>query len=202
MKIANNASKWMVDAIKLHNKFRQNFQASKEAALFAGIFFGKAQAECEHGAWGEMMEAYCGEISETTIRRYIEFADQVLGWVKSQNPKILSEEQLLREAKAFVLQSPKGYISLLRQVGEMRKFGEYDEVKYRQRKMLGSTQIEFNFTDSVKHIEALTHLGEENYNFVMPEDSDPDQFLGDLETKLETALDRVRASRAQLPQKI
>lgn len=193
----------MVDAIKLHEKFISSFQAAKEAALLAGIFFGKARQECDHGEWGEMVAAHSKVLSETTIRRYLEFAEEILAWVRNKNPKIKNEEELLREAKTFVLDSPKGYIALARQVKLIRKFGEYDAVKYRQRKLLGtSTQIEFTFSEVSKHIEALTHLGEENYNFMFPSDTNPDEFLGDLESKLQTALDRVRASRSQIPQKI
>jgi len=76
----------------------------------------------------------------------------------------------------------------------MRKFGEYDEVKYKSKKLLGNGvgQIEFDFDKLAASVEVLTHFGDKNYAFKYPEGADEYQYINDVETKLEAALKRVR----------
>ncbi len=198
LKHANIPFRWMSDAIKLHLKFQSHFQAAKESALMAGIFFSKAQQACAHGEWQSLIQEFSSEVSETTVRRYMDFSAEVVEWVKKSHPNLKSEEDILAEGKRLVLLSPKGYVALCRQLALMRKFGEYDEVRYRKEKLLSQGQIEFDFSATVKHLETLAHFGDEKYLFIYPEGVEESAFLEEVETKLATALERVRAAKAKI----
>jgi hypothetical protein len=188
------AEKWLIEAIAFHEKFRRTFELAKECALKAGIFFNHAQTACAHGEWLPLIEKFEGVISRTTIYRYMSFANEVFEWVKAEHPKLAGDDKMIAAAQKLVLRSPKGYIALCRQLELMRKFGEYDEVKYRMKK-LGTKQMEFEFADLAMSIDHLTHLGDAHYNFKFPEGQDQAEFIEQVETKLETALKRVRAMK-------
>ena len=184
----------MTEGIRLHENFRRAFDAAKEAAFRAGIYFMQAQASAERGEWLPFIEKYKPQISQTTVYRYIAFSEEILEWVKAENPKLVGQDKLIAVALKMVLRSPKGYIALCRQLELMRKFGEYDEVKYRMKK-LGTKQMEFEFADLAMSIDHLTHLGDAHYNFKFPPGQDEAEFIEQVETKLETALKRVRAMK-------
>ncbi len=184
--------KWIQQAITQHEAFYSGFNKLKEHALNAGIFFLSAQQASEHGEFESELIACEGKISRTTVYRYIAFANEVLEWTKAENPKLTSMDDLRKAAVKIVLQSPKGYIALCRQLSLMRKFGEYDEVKYKAKKLLGQGQIEFNFADLATSVEQLTHFGDANYTFKYPEGVDETEFINTVELKLEAALSTIR----------
>ena len=182
----------MAQGVTCHERFKRVFEEAKANALKAGYFFSEAQKSVERGDWEPLIERYGGQISRTTIYRYIEFSEEVFAWVRAENPKLIGQDKMIAAAQKMVLRSPKGYIALCRQLELMRKFGEYDEVKYRMKK-LGTKQMEFEFADLAMSIDHLTHLGDAHYNFKFPEGQDEAAFIEEVETKLETALKRVRA---------
>ena len=124
------ADKWIQKALEQHQQFAANFQRAKECALNAGFFFLQAQNSAAHGDFGALIERYSEKISSRTVYRYIEFASEVIEWVKAEFPGI-ANNKIPAAAMKMVLKSPKGYVALCRQLELMRKFGEYDEVKYR-----------------------------------------------------------------------
>ena len=187
-----NVGKWIEQAIVQHESFVAGFQKLKEHALNAGIFFLTAQQIAEHGDWEMELLAHQEKVSRTTVYRYIAFANEVLEWTKVEHPKLTSMEDLRKAAVKIVLQSPKGYIALCRQLSLMRKFGEYDEVKYKAKKLLGQGLIEFNFADLATSVEQLTHFGDTNYTFKFPEGVDEAEYISTVELKLEAALSTIR----------
>ena len=113
----------------------------------------------------------------------------MIEWVKAEQPQIEGMENILAAGIKMVLQSPKGYVALFRQLGEMRKFGEYDEVKYRTRKLLGDgKQLSFSFDELSAHIKVFAT----DFKLELPEGKDEATALTELETELETALASVR----------
>ncbi len=190
---------WMLEGIKQHQSFQRAFQAAKEHALNAGIFFISASQSHDHGDWQNFCGAYSTQISERSIRRYMEFATEVIEWVKAENPNLVGEAKLKDAALKMVLQSPKGFIALCRELKVMRKFGEYDEVRYRTKKLLGGSgeQIEFEYASAAKAIAQLSLIDLPNFHLKFPEGADEDAEIAKLETGLETALAKVREFRAQ-----
>jgi hypothetical protein len=187
------ADKWIQKAIEQHQLFAVNFQKAKECALNAGFFFLQAQTAADHGDFGALIERYKDKISSRTVYRYIEFAAEVIEWVKAEYPGI-TNDKVAAIAMKMVLKSPKGYIALCRQLELMRKFGEYDEVKYRSKKLLGDgkPQLEFSFDELSASVDVFSKIGQENFFLKFPEGKDETEALGELEAKLETALARVR----------
>lgn len=183
-----SAAKYIEQALREHQQFIAMFKKCKEHALNAGFFFLAAQEAAEHGDFGAVLMKYSDLVSDRTVYRYIEFAKEVLEWVRLENPEATSDEAL-KLAKEMVMKSPKGYIALCRQLQLMRKFGEYDEVKYRTRKLLGDgKQIEFSFEELTAHISVF----KSDFRLVLPEGKDEIEALNELEVNLMSALDNVR----------
>lgn len=195
-KLATNetAIRWMDEGIKQAQMGRASFLKYKECTLNAAFFFFSARQSLPDGAWGEFLIGYDHKIAARTVRFYVQVAEAAIEWVKKKSPGITGVEKIMKAAKEMALQSPKPFVALLREEGFMRKFGEYDSVKYATTKRLGNggSQIEFEFTAVASSLDLLTHLGDENYQFIYPEDKNTTEALAELETKLETALTRVR----------
>ena len=191
------ADKWMLEGVREHEQFQRAFQSAKEHALNAGIFFQSAQANFEHGEWDNFIAGYSHKISRATIYRYLQFAQEVLEWAKSENPKLVGMEKLSAAAREMVLQSPKGLVALCRELKLMRKFGEYDEVKYRARKLLGDggAQIEFEFEAAEKTLQMLC---DPKVHFKFPEGTDEAVALTELQGTLKSASLRVSSRLREL----
>jgi hypothetical protein len=199
LKTQSSADKWMHEGIHFHENFKRTFEVAKEAALNAGIFFKQAQDSCKHGEWESLIEKYAGQISRTTIYRYVDFSEELLGWAKATNPTMVGQDKLKAAAMKMALLSPKGYIALCRQLEKMRKFGEYDEVKYRMKKLNGAGQMEFDFAALMPAMDQLANLADEKCVLKFPDGVDRDEYLTELETKLANATKAVRALRKSKP---
>lgn len=187
------ASKWMSQGIAESERFRKSFEQTKIAAMNAGVAFIKARSELPEGEFSEFIRTFEPKTTRTTVYRYIQFTETALAWACEQNPALKDKPaELLKAAYKVVLQSPKPFIALTRQEGQMRKFGEYDAVKYATSKLGNPKQIEFTFSTVFSTVETLAHLGDENYQINFPEGKEPLEALTELETKLEHALERVR----------
>jgi hypothetical protein len=193
MKLAGNNHKWMERGIVESEQCRKSFKATKIHAMNAGHAFAKAREGLD-GEFVAYLAKYEHQVSKTTVYRYMEFYEAALAWAADQNPQLKNKpEELLKAAYEVVLQSPKPFIALMRQLGDMRKFGEYDAVKYATKKLGGgSQQIEFAFDTAFSAVEMLAHIGDENYVIKYPEGKDEAEAITELETKLEAALTRVR----------
>lgn len=188
----STAAKWMEQGISESSKCRSAFTQTKIYALNAGYYFMQARAALP-GEFEKFCEGYGGKISHTSIYRYITFTEEALQWAAAENASLRDNPAaLLKAAHKLILQSPKPFIALMRQLGEMRKFGEYDEVKYAQRKLGQPQQIELPFAKVFSTVELLTHFGDENFSVVYPEGKDEVEAMTELEAKLEAALARVR----------
>ena len=186
---------FMAAGLAEHSEFLKAFHKAKCHAFRAGVYFLKAQAEITEGDWSDYLVTFEDKISRTTVYRYMAFADEVIKWAKASNPT-LSGDALASAALDMAMQSPKGYIALCRQLELMRKFGEYDAVKYAQKRIGGdSKQVEFKSTSGLSTLDMLSRVGEPDFNLVFPDDRKPAECLTELESKLETALQKVRALR-------
>lgn len=193
-----NASKWMQEGITQARRCRDAFEETKIRALNAGVLFAKARQEVGEGEFSIFVARYEDrqETTRTTVYRYIQFSEGVLEWAKAEHPELVNKpEALLKAAYKVVLQSPKSFVALMRQLGEMRKFGEYDAVKYATRKLgNGNTaQIEFKFDELLAPLDHLCHFGEDNYTFIYPAGVDESQFIDEAIAKGKAVVARLEA---------
>jgi hypothetical protein len=186
------ASGFMDEGIKKHIDFKRLWVSSKEAAIDAGYYFYRARNEVGDGNFSEFLLCYEKKIARTTVYRYVEFVGEVLAWAANDSPQLIGKtEALIKRGKELVMQSPKGYIALCRQLEVMRKFGEYDEVKYAKKKLAGTSQIEFDFLDVCEALDVITQLGKSDVVWKLPEGKQTPEALRELKTKLDTASKQV-----------
>lgn len=191
----NVCARYIEQALKEHAAAVQAFRNCKERVLKCGFFFREAQANCNHGDFGAVLLKYEDQISKSSVYKYIDFANEVEAWVKAENPKLEGMQHILAAGIKMVLQSPKGYIALFRQLGEMRKFGEYDEVKYRAKKMLGeSKQLSFSFELLASE---FSRYAENDFTVTVPEGKDEAEAYEELACKLEATAAKLRAKAAK-----
>lgn len=191
MKLEVQANRWFAEGVKCHQIFNRAFKQARENAINAGFFFMSARELVPHGEWSMFCELHAQEIPERTVRFYLQLAESAIEWVKSEQPGLKKISEVHAAAREMVMQSPKPLVALCRELGHLRKFGEYDAVKYAQKK-LGSGQLELDFEKISSSLDLLTHFGEANVQLIFPEGKDQEQALAEVETKLETALLRVR----------
>jgi len=195
----------MIPALKTHQRHfqagleaaksaRGHFRKSWEAMLDAGVYFRQAQETAPDGTFLLMCDQHIATISRRSIYRYIEHAETVLAAAAADRPDLKDDVRaLLAHAKTMLVQSPKSMVALLRECGEMRKFGEYDAVRYQIRQ--ADPQIRINWSRTVGWIDRLSNLSTGQIILDLPDGKQPDEALQELETKLTTALESVRAAR-------
>lgn len=184
----------MQQGITESRRCRDAFEETKIRALNAGVFFIKARAEVGEGEFNNLILRYeeRQEIGRSTVYRYIQFTEGALEWAAAEHPELRNKaDALLKAAYKVVLQSPKAFVALMRQLGEMRKFGEYDSVKYATRKLGSPTQIEFHFDKVFGAVDLLSHLGDANYQICFPTDKDETEALKELRDKLRAGVERL-----------
>jgi len=152
----------MQEGLKSHTSFLDHQSRAINHAMQAGWCFLQARACLGHGGWSDWCAGYKDQISGRTIRRYMLFTSRAMERVAQKNPALVEdEEELYRTTKEAVLLSPKELVEVCREVGLMRKFGEYDAMKYRQRKIeKGPAQLEFDFTLARMGLAHLCAIGE------------------------------------------
>jgi hypothetical protein len=191
-----DADKWMQQALAESAKMRHAWQQTKLAALNAGLFFFNARAAVE-GDFNEYLACYEDKISRTSVYRWIQFYESALEWAAQEKPSLKSKPALLLEyARKMVMQSPKPFVALMRQLGEMRKFGEYDSVKYAAQKRLSNgsqLQFEFDFSQAASALDLLMHVSEPNFIFKVPEGKTETEAARELQGKLTAALQKLDA---------
>lgn len=180
------ADRYMKQGIQAHASFKFNFQKAKEAALDAGFYFCACR-DSHKGDFEEFLGCYSKEIHRATVYRYIGFVEEVIEWARKEFPKITKLDELIVKAREMVLQSPRGYIALCRELKLMRKFGEYDEVKYRTQKLKSSNaQIEFDFSAAASSLDVLSQIGSANFVFKLPDGKAEKDAVKELLAKVET----------------
>lgn len=197
------ADLFMTEGLNAHIAFVGHWQKGKERALNAGWFFMQAREQVKDGDWETYVEIFCDSrckkingnqpLTYRTVRFYTQLTLEALEWAKAEHPGISKPEKLLEFAIKMVMQSPKPLVALCRELGHMRKFGEYDEVKYALNKRLkGSDQIEFEFDKVMAPLDMLARLADPKISFRYPEGRDELEYMTEVETKLETALRLIR----------
>ena len=187
----NHAQKWFDAGLSTAGKFLAAWRNAKGYVCDAGLLFMKARETCQHGDWGAMLQDNALRIKPRTVQFYIQITEAALVWAREANPE-LPDSKLPAAAREVMMMSPKPLVALLRDLREMRPFGEYDAVKYAQRKGLGNGQIEFNFCKLVASFDALEHIGDANCVIELPEGTDEKTALREIEGRLERATLRVR----------
>lgn len=156
-KLVSKAEEWFLAALEEDKKSCSAFTNMIAATFNAGIYFSNCKAEIKYGEWEQWVEAIITErsypISRRTIYRYIEFAEDVIAYAATQNPGITNRDKLIAAARKLTLHSPKALVSVLRERKQLRQFGEYDPVRYQQKRDEPAEQLTFAFeplTDRLK----------------------------------------------------
>lgn len=196
MKPVVNVHKWFERGIAESENCRKSFKQTKIHAMNAGMAFAKARETLE-GEFVAYLAKYEHVVSKTSVYRYMEFFETAMAWAADQNPALKNNQaDWVKAAYDVVLQSPKPFIALMRQLGEMRKFGEYDSVKYATKKLTGAPQIEFSFDELLAPLDHLVHFGEENYTFKFPEGRDESEFIDEALEKFRAVVKRLEQVKA------
>jgi len=183
------AARWMLEGIREHEAFNAAFRSARAHAINAGFFFLSARQQIADGNWGEFLFGYNHKISERAVRFYMLLATEAIEWVKHAQPQLAGLDKIQAAARDLVMESPKPLVALARELGFMRRFGEYDAVKYATRKRLGDAgQIEFEFT-AAEH--TLDLLCDPKVVLKFPESADQHEALTELKGKLQSATARV-----------
>jgi hypothetical protein len=185
-----DAERWFAAGVKENQQFLESWKRARAHAINAGFYFVKAQSVCPEGEWEIFLAAREDQIKRRTVYFYMQLASAALDWARTEQPKLAGPKLQAFAVKQVMLMSPKPLVALLRDLRELRPFGEYDAVKYAQRKN-GLGQIEFQFDAVIKPLDMLTHFGEPGYEFIYPEGVDEVQYIGEVKAKLRAALARV-----------
>lgn len=188
------AEQWMQQGIRQHELFNKHITGARTVAVNAGLFFTSARAAYDDGDWGLFLSGYSHKIKPRAVYFYMELTREALEWAKTEHPQ-LTGAKLEEMAKTMIMMSPKPLVALCRELGYMRKFGEYDAVKYAAQKRLGNGahQLELEFETVMKWLDPFKHIGESNCRLVLPDGMDERKALQELDAALGEALNKVRA---------
>lgn len=171
--------------------FDRNMKQLRRDGIDAAFAFQQAREVTPAGEWGMFCEIHSEEITPRTVRFWCALADEAIAWVQESSPQLKTIAEVQAAARDLVMQSPKPLIALCRELGHMRKFGEYDAIKYATKKLSnGSSQIEFHFNDLLAPLDHLAHFGEDNYTFNYA-GRDEQEVLDEAIAKTRTVLNRL-----------
>ena len=146
--------------------FDRDMKQLRRDGIDAAFAFLSARELVPQGEWGLFCEIHADTISPRQVRFWCALADEAIAWVKESAPQLKTIAEVQAAARDLVMQSPKPLIALCRELGHMRKFGEYDAIKYATKKLNGgNSQIEFAFDELLAPLDHLAHFGEDNYTF-------------------------------------
>ncbi len=188
------AQKWLDAGINETGKFQSAFQAMREHAFRSGFLFMKARDCCPQGEWGQLLISNANRMKPRTVQFWIALAEAGLAWTREMCPEISPAKAQEFTIKEVLMLSPKPLVALLRELKKLRPFGEYDAVKYATRKLGTGQQLELNFAQVIASFDALDHLGESNFTFLLPAGANEEQALTELKTRLERALVKINES--------
>lgn len=185
-----DAEKLFARGVKHHMAFDGAIKSARREAIEAGFDFLQAKAGFEHGDWMKQCAVYEKEISDRTIRSYMQLADLSWRWVLYKNPKVKDIDEIKKLAIEMVLVSPKPLVELCRELGHVLKFGGYFEEDYQEKKkknLLGG-QIEFDFTAAES---TLRMICDPKVALKFPDGADEVEKLTELQGTLKSASLRI-----------
>jgi hypothetical protein len=173
-------------------KFDRDMKQLRRDGIDAAFSFMAARELVAQGEWGLFCEVHAENISPRQIRFWCQLGEEAIAWVRSSNPKLNTVSEIQAAARDLVMQSPKPLIALCRELGHMRKFGEYDAIRYATKKLGGGTaQIEFKFDELLAPLDHLAHFGEDKFTFTYPAGRDEAEVLDEAITKTRAVLERL-----------
>lgn len=172
------AQKWLDAGIDEADKFISTWKKAKAHVVNAGFFFIRAREACPDGSWLFLLQTNAAKMKPRTVQFYIQLAEAALAWALSQHPQ-LSGPKLEEAAREVMMQSPKPLVALLRDLRLLLPFGEYDAVKYAQRRLNSPAQLELNFDKLFSTFDALEH----DFILTLPEGKTEAQALSELKEK-------------------
>lgn len=182
----NAAQKWFDAGLDEANKFISTWRKARAHVANAGFLFMRAREACAEGNWLFLLQTNASKMKPRTVQFYIQLAEAALAWALVTSPG-LTGAKLEEAAREVMMESPKPLVALLRDLKELRPFGEYDAIKYRLKKIgNGSEQMELNFEKVFSTFDALEH----DFVFTLPEGKSEAEALRELKEKC----DRVSAT--------
>jgi len=190
-----SAQKWFESGLQEAELFKTAWRKAREHVMRAGFFFIRARESCPNGDWSLFVQAQSGgRISERTVRLYMQLAEAALVWARMAEPQTAGGKLEEVATKEVMMMSPKPLVALLRDLREMRPFGEYDAVKYAQRR-LGNGQLEFelDFEKAFASVDVLDRLGSPGFTLNFPEGKSEEEGLTELREKMKSVLAKIDA---------
>ena len=205
------ATDWLLQGIECIASGTASFLLTKERFFTAGKCFVKSKEACEStgATWAEFLAAWIADntprlpgnkrgeppITDRTVRNYIALYNELTGLARELNPKG-TEKEIEKLAIETMLDTPGGYLDVLRAVKLLRDPFGYDKDKYEQKKIgRKNEQIEFEFTAVDSVLDSLALIGTPKFKLKLPADKTRDQALEELEGDLQKALDAVKKER-------
>jgi hypothetical protein len=142
--------------------------------------------------WDLTLKKEAPDLRLRQVDSYMELSGDALGWVLKMHAQIEDRTKQEAVAATMMILSPRPFVRVLRDAREMQPFGEYNAIKYRQQKRLGSGQLELDF-DSGK-VEAtmawLAPLADPKSKMILPEGQAPGETWQKLKSLAQRLVER------------
>jgi hypothetical protein len=166
---------------------RRAFRQLNLHMLNAGVAFIRARDAATDFA--ALVESYQSQISRASVYRYMAYAEAIIAQAAASKPELKDTDQLLEYARDMVIQSPRPLVAVLRADGALRKFGEYDSVRYQRKKLGIPKPIVLRWATVMDHLDALARIGEDHsVRVAVPDGTDERESLRVLRDRLQAAL--------------
>ncbi len=166
---------------------RRAFRQLNLHMLNAGVAFIRARDAATDFA--ALVESYKSQISRASVYRYMAYAEAILAQATEARPDLAGSTDLIIEyARDMVIQSPRPLVAVLRADGALRKFGQYDAVRYQRRKLGMPRPIVIRWPAIMDHLDALTRISDASVRIAVPDGTNERESLRVLRDRLQSAL--------------
>lgn len=177
----------MAVGIEQANLARRTFRQLNLHMLNAGVAFIRARDAATDFA--ALVESYKSQISRASVYRYMAYAEAILAQATEARPDLAgSTDRILEYARDMVIQSPRPLVAVLRADGALRKFGEYDAVRYQRRKLGMPRPIVIRWPAIMDHLDALLRISDQSVRLAVPDGTTERESLRVLRDRLQSAL--------------
>jgi len=174
--------------IEQANLARRTFRQLNLHMLNAGVAFIRARDAATDFA--ALVESYKSQISRASVYRYMAYAEAILRQAAEARPDLQdAADKLLDYAREMVIQSPRPLVAVLRADGALRKFGEYDAVRYQRRKLGLPRPLIIRWPAVMDHLDALIRIADPSVRITVPDGTSEREGLRVLRDRLQAALE-------------
>jgi hypothetical protein len=187
------AVRMFAKAVSESGSYLKHLRAAKDAYVNCCFDFYTARFAFDHGQWGVQCDLFKKEISDRTIQRRVADAEIMIVYAMEKFKELKTIEAIRAKYNSLPLPAVQAMVQDMRDSGIARKFGEYFEGDYLEKKkakLLGQGEFNFDFNDFASGLQLIC-----NQKAELPHDLDK---LEELEGTLKSAASRVRHQIAEL----